>query len=194
MSCSIHVHSFIRSSTQPYGSLHWAIHVDLKINKIYVCQGERRESSEVKVEERIWYIHTLGPSVKLETKGKHSECNPVKGRSGLETETTIWYFSETLLSCIILLNSWRHALKPWVLQFFLSGLHLLTDIYTYFVTGCLFKKKKKKFPIVHFTTGNVEVRCSVDHSDIYGSRCTFKCKLIFTVGDMRHNDTYWQNP
>ena len=106
--------------------------------------GERRESSEVKVEDRIWYIHTLGPSVKLETKGKRSECNPVKGRSELETETTIWYFSETLLSCIILLNSWRHALRPWVLQFFLSGLHLLTDIYTHFVTGCLFKKKKKK--------------------------------------------------
>lgn len=50
------------------------------------------------------------------------------------------------------------------------------------------------FPIVHFATGNVEVRCSVDHSDIYGSSCTFKCKLIFTVGDVRHNDTYLQNP
>lgn len=57
-----------------------------------------------------------------------------------------------------------------------------------------FQGKKKLFPIVHFTTGNVEVRCSVDHSDIYGSRCTFKCKLIFTVGNMRHNDTYLQNP
>lgn len=54
--------------------------------------------------------------------------------------------------------------------------------------------KKILFPIVRFTTGNVEVRCSVDHSDIYGSRCTFKCKLIFTVGDVTHNDTYSQNP
>lgn len=54
--------------------------------------------------------------------------------------------------------------------------------------------KKILFPIVHSPTGNVEVRCSVDHSDIYGSRCTFKCKLIFTVGDVTHNDTYLQNP
>lgn len=55
-------------------------------------------------------------------------------------------------------------------------------------------QEKKLFSIVHFTTGNVGVRCSVDHSDIYGSRCTFKCKLIFTVGSTRHNDTYLQNP
>lgn len=67
---------------------------------------------EVNGEGRIWYILALKPSVKLQTKGNQGECNPVKGRSELETETIIWYFSETLLACIILLNSWRHALKP----------------------------------------------------------------------------------
>lgn len=195
ISCTVHVctQSFIHFSTQACYPVHWAIHVDSKIAKDYVCRVEGKRKQEVNEEERIWYSLTLRQRLKLETKENQGEYNPGKGRSELETERIIWNFSETL-SCIILLNRGRHALKPWVLQFLSeSVLYLLTDIYKYSVTGPLFKKEKS-FPIVHFTTGNVEVRCSVDHSDIYRSRWTFKCKLIFTVGDLRHNDTYLQNP
>ena len=141
-------------------------------------------------EERIWYIFISRQRVKLDTMGNQGEGNPVEGRSELETETIIWHFPETLLSCIAFLTSWRHALKPTA---FYPICATLTNIYTCSVTGPLFRKKEL-FSIVHFTTGNVEVRRSVDHSGIYGSRCTFKCKLIFTVGGMRHNNTDLQNP
>lgn len=84
-------------------------------------------------------------------------------------------------------------LDPECCSFPPSVLYLLTDISTYSVTDSL-SQGKRKVSIVYLTTGNVEVRCSVEHSDIYGSRCAFKCKLIFAVGDMKHHDTYLQNP
>ena len=37
--------------------------------------------------------------------GNRDEGRPVKGRSELETEMMIWYFSAALLSSIILLTS-----------------------------------------------------------------------------------------
>lgn len=140
-------HSLLHSATQSSGSLHWATRADLKINKAYVCQGEGRESSPVNGEERIRYILTLRPNVKLHTKGIQGKCNPMKGRSELETETIIWYFSETLLSCIILLNSWRHALKPPVLQLFpvcatLTHAHIRILCHRTF-----FEEKKNCFPL-----------------------------------------------
>lgn len=165
--------------------------MDLKMNKVYVCQVEGKRRQSEWGGDNVIYLH-FEASCKLENTGR---CNPVKGRSELETETIIWCFSETLLSCIILLNSSRPALHPWNPEW--CGLSHLRYVYSWTYTHILSQslfQEKKSFPIVHCTTGNVAVRCSVDHSDIYGSRCTFKCKLIFTVGDMRHNDTYLQNP
>lgn len=107
---SVRIHSFT-PQTQAYYCTHWTIHVDLKMKKVYVCQveGKKKQQSKGKI---IWYSVTLKQSVQLETKGNWSECNSLKGRSELETETIIWYFSGTWLCCIVLLNSWRYALNP----------------------------------------------------------------------------------
>lgn len=189
---SVRIHSFT-PQTQAYYCTHWTIHVDLKMKKVYVCQveGKKKQQSKGKI---IWYSVTLKQSVQLETKGNWSECNSLKGRSELETETIIWYFSGTWLCCIVLLNSWRYALNPECCSFS-HPCCTSSQTHTHTLSQSPFSREKKKMvPIVHFTTGNVEVKCSVDHSDIYGSRFTFKCKLIFTIGNLRGNDTYFKNP
>lgn len=118
--------------------------MDLKMNKVYVCQVEGKRRQSEWGGDNVIYLH-FEASFKLESAGR---CNPMKGRSELETETIIWCFSETLLSCIILLNSSRPALHPWnrMVWALSSALRLLMDIHTYPVT-VPFSRKENHFPL-----------------------------------------------
>lgn len=111
------------------------------MNKIYVCQVEGKRRQSEWGGGSVIYLHCEA-SFKLEAKGR---CNPVKGRSELETETIIWCFSETLLSCSIVQYL---PFSPETLRgaaFLICAVYLWT--HTHILSQSPFSRKKNHFPL-----------------------------------------------
>lgn len=132
----------------------------------------------------------MGHVIEPLTERGQEGFSAVKRRSGLETEMIILVFFKncpaTSFSCDLPLSGWWHAFKSRVPQFLLTAhMHTLSQVLL---------QKEKCYPIVHFTTGNVEVKMLSGPGWHLWVKMHIQMQADFHSRDVRHNDTYKQTP